>query len=109
VRLAPEVVGYLVPGHRSIEPGATAALDFMELDPLLDLHLGLGEGTGGCLAVPLVRTAARLLEEMATFADAGVSGAIGTDPTPPPGSSSAGGTEAGEGSSAAEQLSGPPD
>ncbi|HLI43693.1 MAG TPA: nicotinate-nucleotide--dimethylbenzimidazole phosphoribosyltransferase [Acidimicrobiales bacterium] len=119
VRLAPEVVGYLVPGHRSIEPGATAALDFMELDPLLDLHLGLGEGTGGCLAVPLVRTAARLLQEMATFADAGLSGVIGNDATAPSGSSSAGRTEvdprarsgadegAGAGSSAGEPLSDP--
>jgi nicotinate-nucleotide--dimethylbenzimidazole phosphoribosyltransferase len=72
--LAPEVVGYLVAGHRSVEPGATAAMEHLGLEPLLDLKLRLGEGTGGCLAVPLVRAAARILSEMATFGDAGVSG-----------------------------------
>ncbi len=72
--LAPEVVGYLIAGHRSVEPGATAAMEHLGLEPLLDLKLRLGEGTGGCLAVPLVRAAARILNEMATFGDAGVSG-----------------------------------
>ncbi|MHB1988781.1 MAG: nicotinate-nucleotide--dimethylbenzimidazole phosphoribosyltransferase [Acidimicrobiales bacterium] len=72
--LAPDVVGYLVAGHRSVEPGATAAMQHLDLEPLLDLGLRLGEGTGGCLAVPLIRAAARILNEMATFGDAGVSG-----------------------------------
>jgi nicotinate-nucleotide--dimethylbenzimidazole phosphoribosyltransferase len=71
--LAPTVVGYCVAGHRSTEPGASAALAHLGLEPLLDLGLRLGEGTGGCLAVPLVQAAARLLREMATFDSAGVS------------------------------------
>lgn len=73
-RLAPVVVGYLIAGHRSVEPGATAAMEHLDLEPLLDLGLRLGEGTGGCLAVPVVRASARILSEMATFESAGVSG-----------------------------------
>jgi nicotinate-nucleotide--dimethylbenzimidazole phosphoribosyltransferase len=72
VELDPRVVGYLVAGHRSTEPGATAALAHLHLDPLLDLGLRLGEGTGACLAVPLLRAAAAILTEMATFDDAGI-------------------------------------
>jgi nicotinate-nucleotide--dimethylbenzimidazole phosphoribosyltransferase len=71
-RIVPAVVGYLVAGHRSTEPGASAALDHLGLDPVLDLGLRLGEGTGACLAVPCVRAAARILNSMATFGDAGV-------------------------------------
>jgi nicotinate-nucleotide--dimethylbenzimidazole phosphoribosyltransferase len=58
---------YLVGGHRSVEPAATAALDHLGLEPLLDLGLRLGEGTGAVLAVPLVQAAARVLTEMATL------------------------------------------
>jgi nicotinate-nucleotide--dimethylbenzimidazole phosphoribosyltransferase len=75
VRLQPRVRDYLVAGHRSQEPGATAALDAMGLEPLLDLGLRLGEGSGAVLAVPLVQAAARLLSEVSTFAGAGVSAA----------------------------------
>ena len=60
-------------GHRSHEPGATAALDHLGLAPLLDLGMRLGEGSGACLALPVVEAAARLLREMATFDSAGVS------------------------------------
>jgi nicotinate-nucleotide--dimethylbenzimidazole phosphoribosyltransferase len=70
--LAPDVLGYCVAGHRSTEPGASAALDHLGLEPLLDLGLRLGEGTGACLAVPLLAAAARVLGEMATFDGAGV-------------------------------------
>ena len=69
---APEAIGYLVAGHRSAEPGATTALAFLGLEPLLDLGLRLGEGTGACLALVLVESAARILREMATFDSAGV-------------------------------------
>ncbi|HEY3534697.1 MAG TPA: nicotinate-nucleotide--dimethylbenzimidazole phosphoribosyltransferase [Pedococcus sp.] len=71
--LAPEAVGYFVAGHRSAEPGATAALEHLGLDPLIDLGLRLGEGSGAALAVPLVQSAAAVLREMATFDSAGVS------------------------------------
>lgn len=70
--LAPEAVGYFVAGHRSAEPGASAALEHLGLDPLIDLDLRLGEGSGAALAVPLVQSAAAVLREMATFDSAGV-------------------------------------
>jgi nicotinate-nucleotide--dimethylbenzimidazole phosphoribosyltransferase len=69
---------YLIAGHRSVEPGATAALQHLGLDPLLDLGLRLGEGTGALLAVPLVQAAARVLDEMATLDDL-----LGQSSTPP--------------------------
>lgn len=71
-RLAPDCLGYAIPGHRSVEPGATAVLEALGLDPVIDLDLRLGEGTGACLALPLVEASARILREMATFDSAGV-------------------------------------
>jgi nicotinate-nucleotide--dimethylbenzimidazole phosphoribosyltransferase len=70
--LVPEVGGYLVAGHRSTEPGATAGLRHLGLLPVLDLELRLGEGSGACLALPVVSASARILREMATFDGAGV-------------------------------------
>lgn len=72
--LCPHMSGYLVAGHRSPEPAAAAALDHLGLDPLLDLQLRLGEGTGALLAVPLVVAAARVLRDMATLDDLDPSG-----------------------------------
>jgi nicotinate-nucleotide--dimethylbenzimidazole phosphoribosyltransferase len=71
--LVPEVRGYLVAAHRSSEPGAGIALDHLGLQPLLDLELRLGEGTGACLALPILQAAAKVLRDMATFESAGVS------------------------------------
>lgn len=71
-RLCPEVRPYLVAGHRSTEPGATAVLDHLGLDPVLDLGLRLGEGSGACLALPVLEAAALVLREMATFDSAAV-------------------------------------
>ncbi len=71
--LVPAVLPYVIAGHRSVEPGASAALGHLGLVPLLDLDLRLGEGTGALLAVPIVQAAARILAEMATFDEAGVS------------------------------------
>ena len=71
---APPTAGYLIAGHLSTEPAASAALRHLGLDPLLDLGLRLGEGTGAALAVPLVQASVRLLREMATFDSAGVAG-----------------------------------
>jgi len=73
--LAPPCNGYLIAGHRSTEPGASIAMAHLGLEPLLDLGLRLGEGTGACLALPLVRAGARVLGEMATFDDGGVASA----------------------------------
>ena len=73
-RFVPGVADHVIAGHRSAEPGATAVLEAVGLEPLIDLDLRLGEGTGACLAFPIVEAAARLLREMATFDSAGVSG-----------------------------------
>ena len=70
--LAPGCVDFCVAGHRSTEPGASAALEHLGLDPLIDLGMRLGEGTGALLAVPLVQAAAKVLREMATLDSAGV-------------------------------------
>jgi len=74
--LSPKVKDFLIAGHRSVEPGHRAALEHLGLEPLLDLEMRLGEGTGGAIAMHVVEAAVRTLNEMATFADAGVSGAL---------------------------------
>jgi nicotinate-nucleotide--dimethylbenzimidazole phosphoribosyltransferase len=73
-RLVPGVEQCVIAGHRSVEPGASAVLAALELDPMLDLGMRLGEGTGAVLSLPLVEAAARLLHEMATFDQAGIAG-----------------------------------
>jgi nicotinate-nucleotide--dimethylbenzimidazole phosphoribosyltransferase len=70
---SPHVPGYLIAGHRSSEPAASAGLAHLNLTPVLDLGLRLGEGSGAALAIPLVQAAAKILREMATFDSAGVS------------------------------------
>lgn len=70
--LQPEVLPFVVAGHRSTEPGAGAVLSHLGLEPLLDLDLRLGEGSGACLALGVVDAAALVLREMATFDAAGV-------------------------------------
>ncbi len=72
-RLAPGARAWWVAGHRSTEPAATAALAALGLDPLLDLGLRLGEGTGALLAIPVLQAASATCREMATFDQAGVS------------------------------------
>jgi nicotinate-nucleotide--dimethylbenzimidazole phosphoribosyltransferase len=79
VRLEPRVRGYLLAAHLSPEPGARVALDELELSPLLELGMRLGEGTGAVLAMNLVRAAVHLEQSMATFATAGIVGRAGTD------------------------------
>jgi len=71
--MRPEVAGYLFAGHRSSEPGAGVVLAHLGIEPLLDLGLRLGEGTGACLALPLLQAAAKVLRDMASFGSAGVS------------------------------------
>jgi nicotinate-nucleotide--dimethylbenzimidazole phosphoribosyltransferase len=73
VRLEPAVRGYLVAGHRSVEAGHRRVLEALDLVPLLDLGMRLGEGSGAALALPLVQAAADVMRDMATFTGAGVS------------------------------------
>lgn len=70
---APNARRYLLASHRSQEPGHQAALDHLELAPLLDLGMRLGEGTGAALGIFILEAAVRCMTEMATFAEAGVS------------------------------------
>ncbi len=72
----PDVDAYMISGHRSAEYGHRAMLDYLSLEPLLNLDLRLGEGTGAMLAFNLVEAACKTLNEMATFADAQVSEAL---------------------------------
>ncbi len=71
-RLAPAVRDYLFAGHRSVERGHRLVLEAMDLAPLLDLDLRLGEGTGAVLAMGIIEAALLTHREMATFAEAGV-------------------------------------
>ena len=73
VRLHPATREWLIFAHASAEPGHRAMLAALDARPLLDLDLRLGEGTGAAAAVPLLRMACALHNDMATFADAGVS------------------------------------
>ena len=73
VAFCPDVVGYLIVGHRSSEPGSSVVIEELGLSPVLDMDMRLGEGTGATLAVPAVQSAAKILREMATFDAAGVS------------------------------------
>ncbi len=71
-QLCPPATAFAIGGHRSTEPGATAVLDHLGLEPLLDLGLRLGEGSGAALALPVIDAAALILQQMATFDGAGV-------------------------------------
>ncbi|HEY80685.1 MAG TPA: nicotinate-nucleotide--dimethylbenzimidazole phosphoribosyltransferase [Caldilineae bacterium] len=72
--LAPAVRPYLIASHHSQEQGHAIMLDWLGLKPLLDLNLRLGEGTGAALAISLAEAACKVLDEMATFAEAAVAG-----------------------------------
>jgi nicotinate-nucleotide--dimethylbenzimidazole phosphoribosyltransferase len=73
LRARPDASDHVVFAHRSKEPGHRLMLDSLDAEPLVDLDLRLGEGTGALLAFPLLRCACAMLGEMATFASAGVS------------------------------------
>jgi nicotinate-nucleotide--dimethylbenzimidazole phosphoribosyltransferase len=73
--LEPHVRPCLFAGHRSQEPGHRVLLAHLEMEPILDLDMRLGEGTGAVLAMPILEAAMRLYQEMATFTSAGISGA----------------------------------
>jgi nicotinate-nucleotide--dimethylbenzimidazole phosphoribosyltransferase len=73
VGLAPEARSYLIPAHRSQELGHHLMLAWLGLNPLLDLDLRLGEGTGAAIGISLAEAACKILSQMATFSEAGVS------------------------------------
>lgn len=64
---------YMLASHRSVERGHGAVLGWLGLTPLLDLDLRLGEGTGACLGIGLIQASLKILTQMATFDEAGVS------------------------------------
>ncbi|APE14440.1 nicotinate-nucleotide--dimethylbenzimidazole phosphoribosyltransferase [Mycobacterium sp. WY10] len=72
-RMAPGARAWWQAGHRSTEPAHTLALAHLELEPIIDLGLRLGEGTGAAVALPVLRAAVATLGSMATFEGAGVS------------------------------------
>jgi nicotinate-nucleotide--dimethylbenzimidazole phosphoribosyltransferase len=74
VGLQPLCREYLIASHRSVEHGHRVILDHLGLNPLLDLDLRRGQGTGACLGMDLVCAAIKIYTEMATFDEAGVSG-----------------------------------
>ena len=72
-QLEPKAREYMIAAHRSVERGHRIILDHLGLEPLLDLDLRLGEGTGAALGMSLVEAAVKILTEMATFQSASVS------------------------------------
>ena len=75
-RVQPLATASMIAATRSPEPGHALVLEALGIEPLLDLRLRLGEGTGAALALPLVRSAVAILSDMATFDSAGVSGPV---------------------------------
>ncbi len=73
VAMEPKTKGYLFAGHLSEEKGHRIALEHLGLEPLLDLKMRLGEGTGAALAMPIIEAGMKILAQMATFEEAGVS------------------------------------
>jgi nicotinate-nucleotide--dimethylbenzimidazole phosphoribosyltransferase len=74
VRLEPRTLPWMLASHRSAEGGHSVALQALGLDPLVDLRMRLGEGSGAALTLPIIKAALALHRNMATFAQAGVDG-----------------------------------
>ncbi len=72
-RLAPGVAQYAIFAHHSVEPGHAHLLKLLNAKPLLDMGMRLGEGSGAALAYPLLQSACAIINEMASFSDAGIS------------------------------------
>jgi nicotinate-nucleotide--dimethylbenzimidazole phosphoribosyltransferase len=72
--MAPHLSDYMFAAHRSVEHAQSAMLVRMGLKPILDLGMRLGEGTGCALAMPIIEAGAKVIRQMATFAEAGVAG-----------------------------------
>ena len=74
--IEPRALGWMIASHLSAESGHAVALEALHLDPLLELGMRLGEGTGAALTLPIIRAALALHRSMATFSEAGVAGKI---------------------------------
>src|SRR5271157_5724595 len=72
--IEPRLADFMFAAHRSVEPAHAAMLELLGLSPILDLSMRLGEGTGCALAMPIIEAGVKVIREMATFAEAGVSG-----------------------------------
>lgn len=75
--IAPQVKDYLIAAHCSQELGHRLMMEWLGVEPLLDMQMRLGEGTGAVLAISLIEASCKVLDEMATFGEAGVSGKSG--------------------------------
>lgn len=73
VKIEPKVKFFLIPSHLSVENGHKKALEFLGLNPYVDLSMRLGEGTGAALTITLIEAAVKIYNEMATFSSAKVS------------------------------------
>jgi nicotinate-nucleotide--dimethylbenzimidazole phosphoribosyltransferase len=71
--IAPQAKSYMIASHKSVEIGHAAILEYLGLEPLFDLRMRLGEGTGAALAMNFIEASCKILDEMATFDSAGVS------------------------------------
>lgn len=74
--ICPEIKDYLVAGHKSVEVGQQAALNLMGLEPVIDLDMRLGEGTGAAITINLIELACKMMRDMASFEKAGVDGSL---------------------------------
>ncbi len=74
--IEPKVKEYMIASHCSAEAGHKVILEYLGLEPLLDLKMRLGEGTGACLGINIVEASVKILTQMATFKDAHISGNI---------------------------------
>jgi len=73
IRLKPEAIDYMIPSHISFEPGAKLLKEITGLEPMLDMNMRLGEGTGCSLVFGIIEASLRMIEEMGTFAAIGKS------------------------------------
>ncbi|HWR39125.1 MAG TPA: nicotinate-nucleotide--dimethylbenzimidazole phosphoribosyltransferase [Patescibacteria group bacterium] len=71
-RIEPQSRNYMIASHNSVEPGHNILLKLLDLEPMLQMKMRLGEGTGAALAMNLVEASCKMIHEMATFAEAGV-------------------------------------
>ncbi|GAB6137065.1 nicotinate-nucleotide--dimethylbenzimidazole phosphoribosyltransferase [Halanaerobaculum tunisiense] len=76
-KLNPQVIDYMIASHKSVEPGHIKIYDLLDLEPLLDLDMRLGEGTGAVLSMSLVEAATKIISDMATFTEAQI--AVGAE------------------------------